>query len=177
MSGRRLGTATCVLVLLLAACTLKADDTSTRTPQPTATTSATPESSPSPSAPQQSEPVTDSPRPGNPEPGLPAGVKSNPDATAGAGLSKNGKLWIITYGSSSNPLRVAGVSSQGQTITVRLAHGAGTASLDVAPSTTTMRLPEGVDDTATMYVDLGGFGQVEILPSRGTVSWFPAAQR
>lgn len=110
-----------------------------------------------------------------PAPGLPDGVQGNQVGSPGAGLSDDGKLWIATYGSSSNPLVVADVAADGQTVTVTFEQPSGPATMDLVPSTSTITLPAGVDPDQPISVVLGDAGAVSLDPPEpGSIIWLPA---
>jgi hypothetical protein len=164
-----------VTVSVLGGCSSDADPIAAG---PTATTTA---AAPTPTTPTTPAPATTEPDP-TPAPlptrGLPpgvAGVGANPTGLPGAGLTSDGRLWVVTYGSSSNPLTVAQVDAQGQTVTVYLTQRDGPARSDLVPTTTTLDLPEGVDPDRAVTVDLPGFGSVELdPPTPGRVVWATA---
>lgn len=108
--------------------------------------------------------------------GLPDGVTENAAGTAGAGLSPDGQLWIVTYGSSTNPLAVKDISSEGQTVTIGLATGDGPATMDMVASTSTVELPTSIKTDTPITVVLTELGSVTIDPSaHGTVVWLPTS--
>lgn len=155
MTYVRLGAAVAAAVLLVG-CSSESDNSPADQPKATAAaTSAAPAADP-------------------PTLGLPEGVDNNGAATAGAGLSPDGKLWIITYGSSSNPLAVTDVSAKGQTVTVGLAQADRPATMDLVPSTSTVALPSGFDTKQPLTIVLGNLGSVELGRGPGSVVWLPA---
>lgn len=156
MTYLRLG-ATVAAALLLVGCSSGSDGPASDQPDSTATNTAAPAAE-------------------APTMGLPEGVDNNAAATAGAGISPDGKLWIVTYGSSTNPLAVTDVSADGQTVTVGLAQADRPATMDLVPSTSTVALPAGVDPKKPLTVVLGKLGTLEYVAS-GQVRWLPAAQQ
>lgn len=151
MTYRRLG-AIMASALLLVGCSSNSDD-----PEATDTSSS---AAPTPKAPTM---------------GLPKGVDNNASATAGAGLSPDGKLWVVTYGSSTNPLAVTDVSASGQTVAVELAQADRPATMDLVPSTSTLDLPDGVDPKQPITVVLGKLGSLDLgMAAPGYVTWLPA---
>lgn len=107
--------------------------------------------------------------------GLPDGVDGNPTGAPGAGLSDDGRLWIATYGSSSNPLTIAAVSAEAQTVTVTFEQKPGPATMDLVPSTSTVSLPGAVDSELPITVVLGDLGTVRLdPPTPGSIAWLPA---
>lgn len=120
-------------------------------------------------------PETDPTPPPLPTSGLPPGVdgtEANPASLPGAGLTTDGRLWVVTFGSGSNPLTVAQVDADRQTVTVHLTQRDGPATADLVPTTTTLELPDGVDPGQPVTVDLPGFGTVELdPPTPGRVVW------
>ncbi len=109
--------------------------------------------------------------------GLPDGVSGNLAGTAGAGLSAaDGPLWVITYGSSTNPLVAGDVSADGQTVTVELTNDEDApATADLVPTTSLVDLPDGVSTDEPIDVVLGDLGTVLVDPADvGTVVWLDA---
>ena len=99
--------------------------------------------------------------------GTPEGVSVPADAGAGAGWAadREGELWVMTIGSSSNPLVATAATADGQTITVTLAMAdpGGPATNDLAPTTSYVEVPAGVDVDSPVTVDLGELGTAEIM--------------
>ncbi len=111
--------------------------------------------------------------------GLPDGVSENVATTAGAGLSAaDGPLWVITYGSSTNPLVAGDVSADGQTVTVELTNDPDApATADLVPTTSLVDLPDGVSADEPIDVVLGDLGTVTVDPADvGTVVWLDAQE-
>lgn len=120
------------------------------------------------------EPTATTPAPiPSPSVGLPDGTAENPASTAGAGISPDGKLWVVTFGSSTNPLAVTNISADGQTVTLALAAEDRPATMDLVPSTSTIALPAGVDPKQTITVVLGDKGSVTLPPSHTRIAWLP----
>lgn len=84
-----------------------------------------------------------------------------------------GTIWVVTYGSSSNPAVVRQVTAEGQTVTVQVSAEDGKVStMDYVPTTSTLVLPDSVDVDQPIEFTLGDFGTVA-LPSTepGTTAW------
>ena len=97
------------------------------------------------------------------------------DVVAGVGWvpDRTGVLWVMTFGSSSNPMVASGATAHGQTITVALTElvPGGPASADHVPWTSYIVLPTGVDPTTPITVVLGDLGSTELTVSE---AWVPA---
>lgn len=105
--------------------------------------------------------------------GLPDGVEAPQDASAGAGWTEDGAgLWVVTFGSSTNPTVATLESADAGTVTLALApvvpDGPGT--MDYVPTTTVLDLPEGVDTGAPVEVVLGELGSV-MVTGPGAPAW------
>lgn len=105
--------------------------------------------------------------------GLPDGVEAPQDASAGAGWTEDGAgLWVVTFGSSTNPTVATLESADAGTVTLALApvvpDGPGT--MDYVPTTTVLDLPEEVDTSGTVEVVLGELGSVEVTEA-GSPAW------
>lgn len=105
--------------------------------------------------------------------GLPEGVEAPQDASAGAGWSEDGTgLWVVTFGSSTNPTVATLESADAGTVTLALApvvpDGPGT--MDYVPTTTVLDLPEEVDSGAPVEVVLGDLGSV-MVTGPGAPAW------
>ncbi|MCL3837222.1 hypothetical protein [Aeromicrobium duanguangcaii] len=98
-----------------------------------------------------------------PSRGVPAGVKESIDTPAGVVVGKSGQIHVVTYGSSSNPAVVRGVSAEDQTVTVDVSEVPGrAATMDYVPTTSTFTLPESVDGKKPIVFRLGEFGAVTV---------------
>ncbi|GHS89910.1 hypothetical protein AGMMS50218_17140 [Actinomycetota bacterium] len=109
--------------------------------------------------------------------GLPDGISENVAATAGAGLAAtDGPLWVVTYGSSTNPLVAGDVSADGQTVTVELTNDPDApATADLVPTTSFVDLPDDVAADEPIDVVLGDLGTVTVDPADvGSVVWLDA---
>ena len=154
-------TTTLALTATLAAGMLtgcSSDDSSTPATSDEATTSASTEAPGSDEASAGSLPdgVTVS---------LPEGVEAPAEASAGAGLGADGTtLWVVTYGSSTNPTVATVESAASGTVTVSLApvDPDAPATMDYVPTTTVLELPDGLDTEAPFQVVLGELGSVEV---------------
>ena len=95
------------------------------------------------------------------------------DAIAGVGWAPNtpGVMWVMTFGSSSNPLVASEVTADGQTITVPLAEmlPGEPASADHVPWTSSITVPASVDPTTPITVVLGDLGSAELTGSEAWV--------
>lgn len=97
--------------------------------------------------------------------GLPEGVEAPTDAAAGAGWTEDGTgLWVVTFGSSTNPTVATLASADASTITLALAPVApgGPGTMDYVPTTTVLDAPPGLDGSAPVQVVLGEVGSVEV---------------
>ncbi|WP_066461111.1 hypothetical protein [Sanguibacter suarezii] len=99
--------------------------------------------------------------------GTPEGVSVPADAGAGAGwvADRERELWVMTISSSSNPLVATAATADGQTITITLemADADGPATNDLAPTTSYVEVPDGVDVDSPVTVNLGELGTAEIM--------------
>ena len=105
--------------------------------------------------------------------GLPDGVEAPQDASAGAGWTEDGAgLWVVTFGSSTNPTVATLESADAGTVTLALApvvpDGPGT--MDYVPTTTVLDLPKEVDTGAPVEVVLGELGSV-MVTGPGAPAW------
>ena len=141
---------------VLAGCS--SDDSSTPVASDDATTSAPTETPESPDDASGSLPdgVTVA---------LPEGVEAPSGANGGAGLGADGTtLWVVTYGSSTNPTVATVESAESGTVTVSLApvDPDAPATADFVPTTTVLDLPDDLDPEAPFEVVLGELGTVEV---------------
>lgn len=99
--------------------------------------------------------------------GTPEGVTVPADAGGGAGWAtdREGELWVLTYGSSTNPLVATKATADGQTVTVTLgeAYPGQPATNDLVPTTSYISVPDGVSSDSPVTVVLGDVGTAEIL--------------
>lgn len=99
--------------------------------------------------------------------GTPEGVSVPADASGGAGWAtdRDGEMWVLTYGSSSNPLVATKATADGQTVIIALgdAKPGGPATDDLAPTTSYITVPDGVDSDSPVTVVIGDLGTAEIL--------------
>lgn len=155
-------TATLTLVVALAAGTLTAcsSDDAPSVAESTASASATDGAS---------EDATDGPTraqfPDGVTVGLPAGVQAPGEASAGAGWGADGtSVWVVTYGSSTNPTFATITSAESGTLTVALSlvNPDGPGTMDYVPTTTVLDLPAGVDTRQPVQVVLGDLGTVQV---------------
>ena len=112
--------------------------------------------------------------------GLPAGVEGTMDSPAGVGWTpETGLLYVVTYGSSSCPtLAEAEATGQGEAIEIVLVPPPADAmcTMDYAPTTTVVAVPDGADTGAPLTVTLGDRGKVEVEPRAsdgepGGIAW------
>lgn len=169
----RLGTAgAAALLLALAGCS--SDDAGTdATPSPSASTTA-PAAETTDAAEPTAEATTDQPF----VLGLPEGITETPTDTAGgAGWSQEspGDLWVVTYGSSTNPWIASAATADGQTVTITLteAYPGEAATMDYVPSYSLVAAPGGVDPQSVVTLVLGELGTTEIT-SPTTPGWVAA---
>ena len=97
--------------------------------------------------------------------GVPEGVEAPTDAAAGAGWTEDGTgLWVVTFGSSTNPTVATLESADASTITLALTPvvPGGPGTMDYVPTTTVLDAPPGVDASAPVEVVLGDLGSVEL---------------
>lgn len=96
---------------------------------------------------------------------LPDGVEAPAAASGGAGLGADGTtLWVVTFGSSTNPTVATVESAESGTVTVSLAavDPDAPATADYVPTTTVLDLPAELDTSAPFQVVLGELGSVEV---------------
>lgn len=125
----------------------------------------------SPGAAQNSP--TPSPTP-TPFRGLPDGVKGSLDSGAGVVAGEDAAtIYVVTYGSGSNPAVVRQVSAEGQTVTVQVSAEDGKIqTMDFVPTTSTITLPNTVDTDQPITFVLGDFGSVTLSSTApGTEAW------
>lgn len=123
-------------------------------------------------------PPAPSATPTTPEPsrGLPAGAGEGVESRAGVVVAEDGLVQVVTYGSSSNPSVVRGVTADGQTVRVDVRDVPDRPStMDFVPTTSAFFLPAGVDPEQRVTFVLGDLGTVT-LPSLapGAEAWVPA---
>lgn len=167
------------LVLTLAACT-PPQGTSGSNPEPSQSTS--PSASSSPSA---------SPETGGSganqgadvdavfAQGLPPGVsEQTPDTPGGAGWSVDGtELYVVTFGSSSCPTVANEITVvEGASLAVELIEtGGAVCTADYSPTTSTVAVPDGIDNAVPQVLTIGELGEVTVPPATGgvVVAWLP----
>ncbi len=143
-----------------------------------------------PSPTESSEPPSESPsgpaptdhEPGDTFRGLPDGVDGTMNAPAGAGWSPvDGRLFVVTYGSSSCP-RLAEPDADWddghENLVVRLVDPPAdkACTMDYAPTTSVVAVPDDVDASAPVPVRITGEGAVEVEPrpapgEPGPIAW------
>ncbi|MFH7324512.1 hypothetical protein [Aeromicrobium sp. JJY06] len=121
---------------------------------------------------EDDSPGSDSPTPA-PSRGVPSGVEERLDSPAGVVVGEEGRIHVVTYGSSTNPAIVRQASAEGQTVTVQVSAVEGRpATMDYVPTTSTFDLPEGVDRDEPVTFVLGDFGTVELeVIEPGNQAW------
>lgn len=143
---------------------------------------SSPSASPSPSP---SGEVTGVPAPGEHVRGLPEGAEGTFDSPAGVAWSPTpGVLLVVTYGSSSCPRLAeaeAGWDDAHEALDVGMVDpDPGPCTMDYAPTTSAVAVPQDADAGAPVTVRLGDLGTVEV-PARaaagetGPVGWVAAA--
>lgn len=112
--------------------------------------------------------------------GLPEGVEAQSDSPAGVIVSDTpGVLWVVTYGSSSNPAIAREAKADGQTVTLTVeADPNKPATMDYVPTTSSIALPDSVSLTEPVTIELGQWGSVELAdPSTaGSAVWAQPAE-
>jgi hypothetical protein len=112
--------------------------------------------------------------------GLPDGVEGTMDSPAGAGWSpETGLLYVVTFGSSSCPtLAEAQAAEDGEAVAVTLVPPPANVActMDYAPTTTVVAVPDGSDTGEPLTVTLGDKGDVEVQPrategAPGEMAW------
>lgn len=134
------------------------------------TTSPTPSATPSASATESASP-TDLPSPPtetgdwNFVAGMPDGVMM-PDGfpSAGVGWAEDGTLWVVLFGSSSNPTIVKEVTADGQALdlSIEAVDPGAMATADFVPTTSYVEVPDTVDRAAPVEITLEGIGTVTV---------------
>lgn len=102
---------------------------------------------------------------GIPSHGLPSGSTHLPDAHHGSFVTWDGarRLNITTYGSGSCPALPTAVRSKGEhQVVVRTTTREGACTADLSPTTSVIALPQGIDTSAAVSVDVDG--AVTLLP-------------
>lgn len=107
-------------------------------------------------------------------PGLPDGVEAPEGVSGGVGWAHvaSGSLWVVTYGSSTNPQVATAVTVDGQHVSISLGEAVPGAdsTADIVPTTSYVELPAEVDTAAPVTVTLGDLGATE-LASVDAVGW------
>lgn len=128
-------------------------------------------SAPSPSASPSASPSV--------MPGLPDGVKQQPNSPAGVVTGHDpGSVWVITFGSSTNPAIARKVTAEGQTVTVDVsAEPNKPSTMDLVPTSTEIRLPDSVSLEEPATFVLGDFGTVKLdLSTPDAEAWVDASK-
>ena len=146
---------------------------------PSATTSAAPTTSGPP--PSIQDAVLEAGVTGS---GLPEGVTPPDDGgSAGAGWAPDdGLLYVVTFGSSTCPVVAEPEATlSGDTLVVTAAPTSdGPCTMDLVPTTSVVGVPDDVDASAPVTVDLGDLGVVTVEPrgaagSAGPIAWVSSA--
>lgn len=113
-----------------------------------------------------------------PSRGVPAGMDERIDSPAGVVVGEDGRIHVVTYGSSTNPAVVHQASAEGQTVTVQVSAAEGRpATMDYVPTTSTFDLPEAVERDEPVTFVLGDFGTVELdAIEPGNQGWVERAE-
>lgn len=166
------------LVLTLAACT-PPQGASGSNPEPSE--SGSPSASSSPSASASSDPGANAGTDIDAvfAQGLPPGVpEQTVDTPGGAGWSVAGyELYVVTYGSSSCPTVANEITVvDGAPLAVELIEtGGAVCTADIAPTTSTVAIPGGIDTAVQQVIKIGDLGEVTVPPATGvvTLGWLP----
>lgn len=105
--------------------------------------------------------------------GLPDGVAGDVESPAGVAAGDDGAIYVITYGSSTNPAVVREFVVDGQDVSVDVSPLEGRpATMDFVPTTSTIQLPESVDLGQPITFELGEFGSITLDSGEpGTTAW------
>ncbi|MBO0609580.1 hypothetical protein [Myceligenerans salitolerans] len=111
--------------------------------------------------------------------GLPEGVEGSTSSPAGAAWSPEpGLIYVVTNDSSSCPIIAEQTATEqdGQVVVGLLPRRDGMCTMDWVPTTSVVRMPDGVEDGAAVTVRLGDKGTLD-LPARekdgdpGPIAW------
>ncbi|NKY38215.1 hypothetical protein [Cellulomonas septica] len=114
--------------------------------------------------------------------GLPEGVTPPDDSgSPGAGWAPDdGLLYVITFGSSTCPIVTEPEATvAGGTLTVTVAATSqGPCTMDFVPTTSVVGVPDDVDESAPVTVDLGDQVVLDVQPrsaagAAGPITWAP----
>lgn len=106
------------------------------------------------------------------EKGLPAGVEPATDGGVGVGVTTDGTLQIITFGSSSNPMVVTEATLEGTEIEVELGNDTNKPStMDFVPTTSTVTFEGGLAEGKQFKVDIDDVGEITVGSNRELISW------
>jgi hypothetical protein len=114
--------------------------------------------------------------------GLPPGAQTGSMGGPGAGWTEqDGLLYVVTYGSSSCPtVADSPAEYSGARLVVTLkSPSSGSCTMDLAATTTVVAVPDAVDESAPVRVDLGHDQVVTVAPrpapgAAGPMAWVAA---
>jgi hypothetical protein len=144
-----------VALVVLAGCARSGDDDGDAAPGPETSTASAPVAT--------AEPFR----------GLPEGAGRGVESPAGVVAGEDGLMYVVSYGSSSNPAIVRGVIAEGQELTVDVSAVENRpATMDFVPTTSSFVLPDGVDAGSPITVVLGELGTVTLdSAAPGVEAW------
>ena len=116
-----------------------------------------------------------------PEPfkGLPEGATPPQNVVSGVVAGDDDReVFVVTFGSSTNPAVVNQVTAEGQKVTVQVSAIDGKiATMDFVPTTSTIYLPESVDNSKPVEFDMGDFRPLTLDSlERGTAARYEPKQ-
>ena len=86
--------------------------------------------------------------------GLPSGITK---LSASATWAQDHQIYVTTYGSSSCPRLPTSVKAHGpHEVRIKIAEPDGNCTSDLGPTTSTVKLPAEIDDTAALTVSIDG---------------------
>ena len=109
---------------------------------------------------------------------LPGVSEQTPDTPGGAGWSVDGtELYVVTFGSSSCPTVANEITVvEGASLAVELIEtGGAVCTADYSPTTSTVAVPDGIDNAVPQVLTIGELGEVTVPPATGgvVVAWRP----
>ncbi|HPU13221.1 MAG TPA: hypothetical protein PLQ19_05450 [Aeromicrobium sp.] len=111
--------------------------------------------------------------------GLPEGATPPQNVVSGVIAGNDDReVFVVTFGSSTNPAVVNQVTAEGQKVTVQVSAIDGKiATMDFVPTTSTIYLPKSVDTSKAVEFDLGDFGSLTLDSLKpGTAAWYAPKQ-